>query len=115
MKHADFKDLVRYARARSEKVLDEKRIKYSSEEDRLSAFKTAAMDHDHCPEKELLGYLSKHMAALNNLIRATNINGFTPTLEDLLEVTGDISNYMDLLNGLYVERMSIDILMFKGK
>jgi hypothetical protein len=114
MTHDDFKALVHYARTRSEKVMDEKGIKYSSEKDRLSAFKEAAEYQDHCPEKELFGYLSKHMAALNNLIRKTNINGYVPTLENLLEVTGDISNYMDLLNGLYVERMRLKVSGLKG-
>jgi hypothetical protein len=109
MTHDDFKALVHYARNRSEDLMEEKGKKYSSPEDRLSAFKDAAKENGHCPEKELHGYLAKHLVALSKMIRESDNSGYMPTPKELFELTGDISNYMDLLNGLYIERMGLKV------
>jgi len=98
-----FNELLERKLADSRTVLASKATEYSHGGDRLSNFKRAAGMLNCEPEAALLAFVTKHITALYDFV-ATLPDG-NITLEQWAEKTGDIRNYMILLDGLIEERM----------
>lgn len=71
--------------------------------DRLSNFKRAGEFLGCTPEAALWGFVSKHIIALGDFIAALD-KGHVMTKAQWDEKTGDIRNYMILLDALLAER-----------
>ncbi len=87
-----------------EKTLGSKADEYARAGDRLSNFKKAAQLMNCTPEKALFGFVAKHMVALSDFVNDLD-NGVNQTPERWVEKTGDIINYMVLLEALVIERI----------
>ena len=98
-----FNQLLERKLADSRAVLASKATEYSHGGDRLSNFKRAAGMLDCEPEAALLGFVTKHITALYDFV--AGLPGGDITLEQWAEKTGDIRNYMILLDGLIEERL----------
>lgn len=104
----EFNQLLAIKFADSAEVLGAKAVEYAHGGDRLSNFKEAA-SFLHCtPEKALMGFVTKHIIALRDFVEALE-NGKCATPEQWAEKTGDIRNYMLLLDGLLMERFSKEV------
>lgn len=88
----------------SRNTLRNKAKVYQNGDDRLSNFKAAARMDAVTPEKALWGMALKHRVKLEDIISAIG-NGELPTHEQLRETTGDLRNYLHLLEALVVERI----------
>ncbi len=98
-----FNELLERKLADSRTVLAGKATEYSHGGDRLSNFKRAADTLRCTPEAALLGFVTKHITALYDFVAALPDGNIT--LEQWAEKTGDIRNYMLLLDGLIEERL----------
>lgn len=103
MKGEQFNKLLERKLEESRTVLAGKADEYSHGGDRLSNFKRAAELAGCTPEKALIGFVTKHIIALYDFVDA--LPGRCMTLEQWAEKTGDIRNYMILLDGLIEERI----------
>jgi len=102
MTTTDFNELLERKLDESRTVLGIKAREYSYGGDRLSNFKRAAEMLNTTPEAALLGFVTKHITALYDFV--ASLPGGSITLEQWAEKTGDIRNYMVLLDGLIEER-----------
>jgi hypothetical protein len=100
-----FNELLERKLADSRSVLAGKATEYSHGGDRLSNFKQAAAILNSTPEAALMGFVTKHIVALYDFVAALP-DGKQYTVEQWAEKTGDIRNYMILLDGLIEERSS---------
>lgn len=100
-------ELLERKLANTRTVLAGKAEEYSHDGDRLSNFKRAAELLQCTPEEALLGFVTKHVIALYDFTAALGV-GRCMTLEQWAEKTGDIRNYMLLLDGLIEERLHTD-------
>jgi len=73
--------------------------------DRLSNFKKAASLLGCTPERALLGFVTKHIVALADFVNDLEAGECQP-MSRWTEKTGDIANYMILLEALLVDRAS---------
>ena len=103
MQSSQFNELLERKLADSRTVLAGKADEYSHGGDRLSNFKRAAELAGCTPEKALIGFVTKHIVALYDFVDA--LPDRCMTLEQWAEKTGDIRNYMILLDGLIEERL----------
>lgn len=87
----------------TEKVLGSKADEYARG-DRLSNFKKAAELMNCTPERALFGFVTKHIVALSDFVNDLE-DGLNQTPERWTEKTGDIINYMILLEALVIERL----------
>ena len=106
MNTEQFNELLERKLADSRTVLAGKAEEYSHGGDRLSNFKCAATILNCTPEKALLGFVTKHITALYDFVDALP-DGRQYTVEQWAEKTGDIRNYMILLDGLIEERLAV--------
>lgn len=90
----------------TEKTLGAKADEYARG-DRLSNFKKAGQLMNCTPERALFGFVAKHIIALSDFIEDLE-KGKNQTPERWIEKTGDIINYMILLEALLVERSQSD-------
>lgn len=103
METEEFEDIILKNRLYlTEKVLGAKADEYARG-DRLSNFKKAAALLECTPEAALLGFVAKHIVALTDFVKDLETGKFQ-SLERWAEKTGDIINYMILLEALVVER-----------
>ena len=72
----------------------------------MSNFKRAAGMLDCTPEQALLSFVTKHITALYDFVQALG-DGRCMTLDQWAEKTGDIRNYMILLDALIEERLAL--------
>ena len=86
----------------TEKVLGVKADEYARG-DRLSNFKKAGELIGCTPEKALFGFVAKHIVALSDFVNDLE-SGLNQTPERWTEKTGDIINYMILMEALVMER-----------
>jgi len=100
-----FDELLERKLSDSRSVLAGKAEEYSHGGDRLSNFKRAAKMLNCTPEAALLSFVTKHITALYDFVTALP-NG-SITIEQWSEKTGDIRNYMILLDGLIEERLGV--------
>jgi hypothetical protein len=103
MTATEFNELLERKLDDSRAVLGVKAAEYSHGGDRLSNFKRAAEMLNTTPEAALLGFVTKHVTALYDFVGA--LPDRCMTLEQWSEKTGDIRNYMILLDGLIEERL----------
>lgn len=89
------------------RVLASKAEEYASNSDRLHNFKTAAKILNSTPESALLGFMTKHLVSVVDLVK--NCQHEKPSLELIQEKIGDSINYLILLEALLIERYNYDI------
>jgi hypothetical protein len=97
MNQEDFGKLIANRIEHSTSVLARKGVIYSSDEDRLSNFKSVGAMKKETPQKALWGMVSKHIIATQDMIDS----GRLPSPEWIDEYLGDIHNYMHLLEGVW--------------
>jgi hypothetical protein len=68
-------------------------------------FNRAAAMLGCCPERALVGMLSKHLVSVLDLVDAIEQRGELPTVKLLEEKCGDSINYLILLEALVKERV----------
>ena len=81
-------------------LLTSKSKEYDFGEDRLHSFKVAAAMLKTTPEEALLGYLTKHIMSIYDMV--PEVDKFT--YEKFSEKITDTINYLLLLKGLLYER-----------
>lgn len=78
---------------------------YSSETDRLHNFKRAGRVMNCTPEKALLGFLTKHLVSIFDMVDALDKGApIDPKMKE--EKLGDVCAYVILLDALFEERIS---------
>jgi hypothetical protein len=97
MNQEDFGKLIANRIEHSTSVLARKGVIYSSDEDRLSNFKSVGAMKKETPQKALWGMVAKHIIATQDMIDSGKI----PTAGWINEYLGDIHNYMHLLEGVW--------------
>ena len=103
MEAREFEDIILKNRLfETERVLGAKAEEYARG-DRLSNFKKAAGLLGCTPERALLGFVSKHIVALSDFVSDLE-SGHNQSLARWTEKTGDIINYMVLMEALNIER-----------
>lgn len=88
--------------------LQKKGDEYAPNKDRLENFKRGGVLLKSTPDLYLLNLVSKHFIALTDFIDQLEQNIDVP-LECWTEKTGDIINYMILLEAIIKERKELDI------
>lgn len=107
MKTEEFEDIVLKNRLfLTEKTLGQKADEYARG-DRLSNFKKAAALMGCSPEKALFSFVCKHIVALSDFVNDLE-TGTNQSPERWTEKTGDIINYMILLEALIIERLQTE-------
>jgi len=96
MEKETFEFLAGKILGKSAKLLFEKSKEYAKGKDALSNFKDAAAFLKTTPEKALLGFTSKHIISLRDLIEDA-ANGAEIDLDTFCEKCIDIINYMIIL------------------
>lgn len=103
METKEFEEIILKNRLfETERVLGTKGDEYARG-DRLSNFKKAATLLGCTPERALLGYVAKHIVALADFVNDLEA-GQNQSLARWTEKTGDIINYMVLMEALNIER-----------
>lgn len=97
MKQEDFGKLITDREEHSRAVLDRKSTTFSSDNDRLSNFKSVGAMKKETPQKALWGMVCKHIIATQDMIDS----GKVPTAGWINEYLGDIHNYMYLLEAIW--------------
>lgn len=87
---------------RTRQVLASKGTEYASNSDRLHNFKAAARLLGSTPEAALLGFLTKHLVSVVDMVKALPDTVPAPGRVD--EKIGDCINYLVLLEALWEER-----------
>ena len=89
-----------------QETLSLKGMEYGPGIDRLQNFKDVGAMNDIEPEYALWGMVSKHIIALKDFVTRLNDSAGMdrPTRRQIDEKIGDIIAYMNLLDGLFVER-----------
>ena len=100
MNNVEFEKLVDEQFKICKSILCEKSKEYDFGEDRLHSFKVAGQLLKSIPEEALMGYLTKHIMSLYDMI--PEINKFT--YDKFNEKITDTMNYLLLLKGLLYER-----------
>lgn len=89
----------------SREILSAKAEVYQFGRDRLSNFKAAGRMDAVTPERALWSMSLKHRVKLDDIITAIGLTGDLPTRAQLRETTGDLRNYLHLLEALITERI----------
>ena len=84
---------------RSKKTLIKKAKEYAGEVDRLDNFKRAGQALNITPTEALMGMVMKHIIAISNMVKDPE----EYTMSQWHERTGDIKNYMVLLEALLID------------
>ena len=100
MNNKDFEKLVDEQFEICKSVLCNKSKEYDFGEDRLHSFKVAGQLLKSTPEEALMGYLTKHIMSLYDMV--PEVNKFT--YDKFNEKITDTMNYLLLLKGLLYER-----------
>ena len=90
------------------RILASKGKEYASNNDRLYNFKRAGQIKRESPEAAWLGMFSKHLVSILDLIENpdTVLTSKKKPVEYIDEKIGDAINYLVLLEGLVLERLS---------
>jgi hypothetical protein len=83
-------------------VLASRGGEYASKTDRLHNFKRAAGLLRTTPSQALLGFLTKHIVSVVDMVYA-DAGGFPPSEELAAEKIGDAINYLILLEAIFTE------------
>lgn len=93
MTHNEYDILIAKLENRSKSTLREKRNQYSSFDDPLYNFEVGSGIMGLPKAYVCWGYMTKHLAALRNMIDCNNFND----LDDVLEKCQDVINYIKIL------------------
>jgi len=104
MNNKDFEKLVDEQFEMCKSVLCNKSKEYDFGEDRLHSFKVASQLLKSTPEEALMGYLTKHIMSLYDMVPEIDKFSYDKFNEKIV----DILNYCLLLKGLLYERKKID-------
>ena len=99
MTNEDFTIEVENSFIRSRKVMIKKAKEYAVENDRLDNFKRAGAAQGIPPTMALIGMAAKHFVSITEM--AKEPNNFT--IPQWHEKTGDLKNYMVLLEALLID------------
>lgn len=102
MDNKEFEKIVNEQLEVCKSVLCNKSKEYDFGKDRLHSFKAAAAFLNSTPEEALLGYMTKHLMSISDMVHA--VDNFT--YEKFEEKITDTMNYLLLLKGLLYERES---------
>ncbi|MCC6345670.1 MAG: hypothetical protein IT388_00625 [Nitrospirales bacterium] len=105
MKPEEFARIFDAAVERNRDTLIRKGEEYTRGTDRFSNFKKAAGLLGCSQEKALHGMLVKHLVSISDLVDDLEGNRCAP-IEMWREKIGDIQNYLYLLEGMIVERLT---------
>lgn len=114
MNNKEFDKVVAVRIERIKKSLQSKGKEYALTSDRLKNFKSASLLLSQSPEKALLGYLTKHIVSIYDMVEYdTDINSLDgllslSSLAQFNEKIGDAINYLILLEALLIERAKIN-------
>ena len=100
MTNKKFEELVEEQFTICNQLLCNKSQEYDFGKDRLHSFKVAAELLKTTPEEALLGYLTKHIMSIYDMI--PEVNNFS--FDKFMEKITDTINYLLLLKGLLYER-----------
>ena len=100
MNNKNFETLMNEQFEICKNVLCSKSKEYDFGDDRLHSFKVAAALLKQTPEEALLGYLTKHIMSIYDMV--PEVNNFT--YEKFSEKLTDSINYLLLLKALLYER-----------
>lgn len=106
MNARNFKKIVKARQRHTDETLLVKGEEYSRQNNRLHNFYRAAAINDQTPEQALWGMMSKHLVSLKDMIDDT-AQGDCPSEDQIDEKLGDTINYLHLLDGLFMERLSM--------
>jgi hypothetical protein len=99
MTNEDFTIEVENSFNRAKKVMLKKAKEYASEDDRLDNFKRAGAAQGIASSAALVGMAAKHFVSITEM--AKNPNDYTT--QQWHEKTGDLKNYMVLLEALLID------------
>ena len=104
----DFETVVEYTMAECRRVLLAKNEEYAREGDRLHNFKRAAEKLGCIPEEALLGMMVKHEVSIMDMVEDLwpKAKISPAALREWDEKVIDNINYLILLRGLVIERMT---------
>lgn len=116
MNHKEFNDLVKRRMRLTQVTLASKAAEYADDGERLHNFKRAGQVLGTTPEAALLGFLTKHLVSLMDIIDGLDENqqdplkkpeDYVPSQAVVDEKIGDCISYLILLEGLLAERIFI--------
>lgn len=99
MHHTQFDNIIASTLEKAETTLTRKSAAYSSENDRLHNFRTAAALNGSTMEQALWGMLTKHIVSLRDMVQTGSTH--SPDLWD--EKIGDAINYLAILRAIASE------------
>ena len=102
MKNDDFNEVIDGILTSSRDMLIRKSEGYSTDEDRLHNFRTAAALNDSTMEQALWGMLTKHIISIRDMV----MSGEAYDADIWDEKLGDAINYLALLKAITVEKTS---------
>lgn len=102
MKNEAFNEVIDEILTHSRDVLIRKNEGYSTDEDRLHSFRTAAALNDSTMEQALWGMLTKHIISIRDMV----MSGEAYDADIWDEKLGDAINYLALLKAITVEKKS---------
>ena len=102
----NFNDIIAVRVSKIQQVLYKKAEEYATTGDRFHNFRVAARINNETPERALLGMWIKHFISVLDMIDWIDQCPKKITLELIDEKIGDNINYLILLEGLLLERLS---------
>lgn len=99
MRDQEFSESITKTLGLSQKVLTQKSAGYSTSDDRLHNFRTAAALNGSTMEQALWGMLTKHIVSLRDMVQTGQAH--SPDLWD--EKIGDAINYLAILRAIASE------------
>lgn len=102
MDNQQFSEIIRGTLSGASKMLTRKSEGYSTKEDRLHNFRTAAALNDSTMEQALWGMLTKHIVSLRDMV----MSGETYDSDIWDEKLGDAINYLAILKAITAENPS---------
>ncbi len=108
MKQHIFEQVLLSRIAKTKEVLGSKSKEYSSDEDKLHNFKRAARMLGCTPEQALIGFMTKHVISILDMVDGL-AKGKTYPIGVWSEKLGDNINYNILLEALVQERFNEEV------
>jgi len=104
MTNDEFEALLTARLTKTRNLLSKKGDEYAPGADRLSNFHRAGEVLNCSPERALLGYATKHLVSVMDIIDGLDRADVPPDLGAVDEKIGDLVAYMILLESLLTER-----------
>lgn len=104
MNHTKFNQVIESQIESCKNLLIKKSQEYDFSEDRLRAFKCAAELLNSTPQQALLGYFTKHIVSLYDMIQSNN----KFSIDVYNEKITDAINYLLLLKAIIIENSEVE-------